>query len=84
MRLPFLVLVAAALLCLPSLAQQVPVFQVTPVQSSIRFNVGSSRPMTGNFEKWTATLTFTSRDPTSAALDVEIQSASVQSANGRA
>jgi polyisoprenoid-binding protein YceI len=58
----------------------VPVFQVTPVQSSITFNVRSSKPMTGNFEKWTATLTFSSRDATSGMLDVEIQAASV---NGR-
>lgn len=37
----------------------------------------SSRPLTGNFEKWHATLTFASRDPTSAVLQVEIQTASV-------
>lgn len=78
MRLPVLFLVASALQCLPCRAQ-VPVFQVTPVQSSIRFNVNSSRPMTGNFDKWTATLTFTSRDATSGMLDVEIQAASVHS-----
>lgn len=79
MRLPVLCLVACALLCPPSRAQQVPVFQVTPIQSSIRFNVRSSRPLTGNFEKWNAALTFTSRDPTSAMLNVEIQAASVHS-----
>ncbi len=82
MRLPTLCLAAIALLALPCRAQtqsQVPVFQVTPVQSSIRFNVESSKPMTGNFGKWDATLTFTSRDPTSAMLDVEIQAASVYS-----
>ena len=83
MRLPFLGLLAAALLCLPSSAQQVPVFQVTPVQASVRFNVRSSRPMTGNFQKWNATLTFASREPTSAALDIEIQAASVHSMNGK-
>ena len=79
MRLPVMCLITTALLSLPSRAQ-VPVFQVTPVQSSIRFNVRSSKPMTGNFEKWTATLTFSSRDATSGALDVEIQATSV---NGR-
>jgi polyisoprenoid-binding protein YceI len=82
MRLPVLFLVASVLLCLPSGAQ-VPIFKVTPVQSSIRFDVKSSRPMTGNFEKWNAALTFTSRDPTSGALSVEIQAASVHSANGK-
>jgi polyisoprenoid-binding protein YceI len=77
MRLPVICLIASALLCLPSRAQ-VPVFQVTPVQSSIRFNVKSSKPMTGDFDKWTATLTFSSREATSGVLDVEIQAASLR------
>ena len=68
------------MLCPPSRAQ-VPVFQVTPIQSSIRFNMTSSRPLTGNFDKWNATLTFASPDPTSAVLQVEIQTASVHSKN---
>jgi polyisoprenoid-binding protein YceI len=76
MRLPVMCLISTALLSLPSRAQ-VPVFHVTPEQSSITFNVRSSKPMTGIFEKWTATLTFSSRDATSAVLDVEIQAASV-------
>ena len=38
--------------------------------------------MTGNFEKWTATLTFSSRHATSGVLDVEIQTASVHTLNG--
>jgi polyisoprenoid-binding protein YceI len=66
------------MLCPPSRAQ-VPVFQVTPIQSSIRFNLASSRPLTGNFDKWNATLTFASADPTSAVLQVEIRTASVHS-----
>jgi len=82
MRLPIICLAASALLALPSLAQ-VPVFQVTPVQSSIRFNVKSSKPMTANFDKWNATMTFASRDPTSAALSIEIQAASVHADSGK-
>src|SRR5579862_775225 len=77
MRLPVLLLVASALLWAPCNAQ-VPVFKVTPIQSSIRFNPRSSAPIAGNFEKWTATLTFTSRDAETGGLDVEIQAASVQ------
>jgi polyisoprenoid-binding protein YceI len=76
MRLPVMCLIASALLCLPSRAQ-VPVFKVTPVQSSIRFNVRSSKPLTGNFEKWASTMTFASTDPTSGVVDVEIQAASL-------
>src|SRR6201994_2239006 len=79
MRLPVICfVVASALLCPPSRAQ-VPVFQVTPIQSSVRFNMKSSKPLTGNFDKWNAALTFASRDPTSAAFQVEIQTASVHS-----
>jgi polyisoprenoid-binding protein YceI len=70
------------MLCPPSRAQ-VPVFQATPIQSSIRFNTTSSRPLTGNFDKWNATLTFASRDPTSAVFQVEIQTASVHSTNSK-
>ena len=43
----------------------------------------SSRPLTGNFDKWNATLTFASRDPTSAVFQVEIQTASVHSGNNK-
>ena len=83
MRLPVICLaVASALLC-PGARAQVPVFQVTPIQSSIRFNVKSSKPLAGNFEKWNATLTFASRDPTSAVFQVEIQTASVHSGNNK-
>ena len=83
MRLPvFCLVLVSAMLCPPSRAQ-VPVFQVTPLQSSIRFNTASSKPLTGNFDKWKATLTFASRDPTSAALQVEIQTGSVHSSNSK-
>ena len=70
------------MLCPPSRAQ-VPVFQVTPIQSSIRFNMTSSKPLAGNFDKWNATLTFASPDPTSAVLQVEIQTTSVHSGNSK-
>ena len=83
MRLPVICLVlVSALLCLPSRAQ-VPVFQVTPIQSSVRFNTKSSKPITGNFDKWNATLTFASRDPLSAVFQVEIQAASVHSSDSK-
>src|ERR1700722_7972917 len=83
MRLPIICLVVvSAMLCPPSRAQ-VPVFRVTPLQSSIRFNMTSSRSLTGNFDKWKATLTFASPDPTSAVLQVEIQTASVHSGNDK-
>ena len=76
--LPFL---AAALLTPISLAQ-VPVFAVTPQQSSIKFFVKASVALTGNFNKWDAALTFTSTDVTTGVLDIKIQAASVDTGSG--
>jgi polyisoprenoid-binding protein YceI len=76
--LPFL---AAALLAPISLAQ-VPVFAVSPQQSSIKFFVKASVALTGNFEKWDAALTFTSTDVTTGVLDIKIQAASVNTGSG--
>jgi polyisoprenoid-binding protein YceI len=61
---------------------QVPVFKVTPQQSSIKFYVKSSVALAGDFKKWNAALTFKSADVASGALDIEIQAASVDSGSG--
>jgi polyisoprenoid-binding protein YceI len=76
--LPFL---AAALLT-PISQAQVPVFQVTPAQSSVKFFVKASVALEGKFDKWDASLTFTSPDVTTGALDIKIQAASVNSGSG--
>ena len=55
----------------------VPVFKVTPQDSSIKFFVKSSVALEGNFNKWDATLTYTSTDYKTGVLDVEIYAASV-------
>jgi polyisoprenoid-binding protein YceI len=81
MRFAILCVAATALLSVPCRAQ-VPVFEVTPVQSVIKFNVKASVPIGGNFEKWSATLTFASPDVTTAVLDIEIQAASVNTGSG--
>jgi len=77
MRLVALCLLASALIPSLSRAQDVPVFAITPVQSSMKFNVKASVPISGTFDQWNATLTFASTDVTSGVLDVEIQAASV-------
>jgi polyisoprenoid-binding protein YceI len=84
MRLAAICLLACALLMLPavSLAQEVPVFAITPEESSITFNVDASVAIKGTFDKWDATLTFTSPDVTTGVLDVEIQAASVDTGSG--
>ncbi len=51
--------------------------EITPVESSIKFDVQASVAIKGTFDKWNATLTFTSPDVTTGVLDVEIQAATV-------
>ena len=81
MRLAILCLVASAVL--PPLSRaQAPVFAITPVDSSIKFHVKASVDLAGTFEKWSATLTFTSPDVTTGVLDVKIQAASVNTGSG--
>jgi polyisoprenoid-binding protein YceI len=61
---------------------QAPVFVITPVQSSIRFDVKASMDIAGKFDKWDATLTFTSPDETTGVLEITIQAASVDTGSG--
>ncbi len=78
-----------ALLCflasaaLPSLSQEpLPVFAVTPEESKITFYVKASVALEGTFDKWDATLTFTSPDVTTGVLDIKIQAESVNTGSG--
>jgi polyisoprenoid-binding protein YceI len=76
MRLAILSLLAFSML--PALGRaQVPVFETAPVDSAIKFYVKSSVSLVGNFDKWDATLTFTSSDVTTGVLDIKIQAATV-------
>jgi polyisoprenoid-binding protein YceI len=60
-----------------SFTQEVPTYEVTPTESSIKFGVDSSVSIKGIFEKWNASIKFSSRDVRSAALDIEIEAGSV-------
>jgi|SRR5208282_5526083 len=82
MRLAALCILASVVLPSVSLAQEAPVFAITPEESSITFNVKASVPINGNFDKWDATLTFSSPDVTTGVLDVKIQAASVDTGSG--
>lgn len=55
----------------------VPVFKITPVESTIKFHVAASVAIAGTFDQWDASLTFTSPAAESAVLEVTIQAASV-------
>jgi len=81
MRLVALFLAAFAALT-PLGRAQAPVFEITPVQSSIKFDVKASVAIVGTFDKWNATLTFPSSDVTTGVLDIEIQAASVDTGSG--
>jgi polyisoprenoid-binding protein YceI len=78
-------LAAFGLLTTPAGAQApagVPVFQITPVESKIKFHVDASVTIEGAFDQWEASLTFTSTAAESAVLDVKIQAASVNTGSG--
>jgi polyisoprenoid-binding protein YceI len=81
MRLTVLCLLASTVL--PSVSRaQAPVFVITPEDSSIKFFVKASVAINGNFDKWDATLTFTSPDVSTGVLDVKIQADSVDTGSG--
>jgi polyisoprenoid-binding protein YceI len=61
---------------------QAPVFEVTPVQSSVKFEVDSSVAINGTFSKWTASLTFTSPELSTGTLEINIQADSVNTGSG--
>jgi polyisoprenoid-binding protein YceI len=82
MRLALVCILASALLPSTCRAQGVPVFAITPIESSIKFEVDASVAIKGTFDKWNATLTFTSPDVATGKLDVEIQAATVDTGSG--
>jgi polyisoprenoid-binding protein YceI len=63
-------------------AQDAPVFVISPENSSIKFSVKASVALEGNFDKWNATLKFTSPELSTGVLDVEIQADSVNTGSG--
>lgn len=65
----------------PSRAQ-VPVFEINHADSSIKFKVKASVAIAGTFDKWDASLTFTSPGLTTGVLDIKIQAVSVNTGSG--
>ena len=87
MRLTILCLVVSILLSSATRAQapaEVPIFEITPAAGGfkITFNVKASVPIEGVFEKWDATLKFTSPDVTTGVLDIKVEAASVNTGSG--
>ena len=63
-------------------APEAPVFVITQEGSSIKFSVKASVAIDGTFDKWDSTVTFTSPDISTGALDVKIQADSVNTGSG--
>jgi polyisoprenoid-binding protein YceI len=85
MRLAVLCILASVLFSPATRAQGnpgVPVFEVTPVESNVTFDVEASVDIKGKFDKWKATLTFASTDVSTGVLDIEIQADSVDTGSG--
>ena len=77
------ILLAFAASMFPSgVRAQAPTHEVTPEDSSIKFDVESSVPIKGTFSQWTATMTFKSPDVTTGVLDIKIQADSVDTGSG--
>lgn len=81
MRLTILGILASVVF--PPLSRsQAPIFEITPLDSKINFHMNSSVKIAGKFDKWDATLTFTSPDETTGVLEIKIQAASVDTGSG--
>jgi len=81
MRLPVICLLASAALA-PVGQAQAPVFAISTEDSSLKFFVKAAVALEGNFDKWDATVRFTSPDVTAGVLDIKIQADSVNTGNG--
>ena len=81
MRFTTLFLFTSALFFSPT-PTEAPVFAITHVESTIKFDVKASVAIEGKFDKWDATLTFTSPELSTGVLDIKIQADSVDTGSG--
>lgn len=76
--MPIAIVCALLFILLPAASHaQVPVYAITPQESMIKFHVKSSIDLAGRFDKWGATLKFSSTDVSTGVLDIRILAASV-------
>ena len=78
----FFALVAFPLVSQAQAPDGVPVVKIVREQSSINFGVKASVPIEGVFDKWDATLSYTSPQVETGVLDIKIQAASVNTGSG--
>jgi polyisoprenoid-binding protein YceI len=80
--LGLLVLTTLSSLSRAQTTEGVPVFKISQEESSVKFSVKASVALEGTFQKWDATLTFTSPALATAVLDIKIQAGSVNTGSG--
>jgi polyisoprenoid-binding protein YceI len=81
MKLAILFLLTCSML-FSAAAAEAPVFQLTPTESAVTFDVESSVAIRGKFTKWDASLTFTSPELSTGVLDIKIHAATVDTGSG--
>ena len=82
-KLPMAVLCLVVFCAFPSAnPAQVPFYEITRGESTIKFGVDSSVSIKGTFDKWSASIKFSSTDARSGVLDIEIQADSVDTGSG--
>ena len=82
MRLAVLCLLSFAVFPPACGAQNIPVSEVTPIESTINFDVEASVAIQGTFKQWEATLTYTSTNIESGVLNIKIYADSVDTGSG--
>ena len=83
MRVHLILIWAFALVAFPLVSQaQVPVFEITPVESTISFDVEGSVAIKGAFHKWDSTFICTSTDASHCVLEIKIRADSVDTGSG--
>ena len=79
----FAIVCLLASVVLPSVSRaQAPVVEIEPLESKINFHVNASVKIAGKFDKWDASLKFTSPDETTGVLEITIQADSVDTGSG--
>jgi polyisoprenoid-binding protein YceI len=84
-RIPLLGVLAILLFAGSASAQSpadIPVFTITPLESTIKFGVQASVPIQGTFKTWEATLKYTSTKAEDGVLAIKIDAASVDTGSG--
>ncbi len=82
MRSAYLILLSLPLGFRHSLSPRSQSSRYLPVHSSIKFDAKSSVKIAGKFDKWDASLTFTSPEESSGVLTITIQAATVDTGSG--